>query len=134
MIDIENALFADIYALVKEKYPDADVTDEYEPTGAVFPKVTVLSRDEGEVVRLIDSSGVCVCANYFVEINVYATAETGFKAAAKAIVNTVCDRMKELGFTRTLCEPIPNQQASKIYRYVARFTAAVDRSGIIYRR
>lgn len=133
MIDIENALFDDIYKTVKAAYKDADVTDEYDPSDAKFPKVVASSRCEGEPYGMIDSSGRMKGANIFAEVSVYASRQTGYKAAAKEIIGTICDRMKLLGFTLTLCEPIPNQQSDQIYRYVARFTGMAD-NNTIFRR
>ncbi len=134
MIDIENPLFDDLYRTVKAAYPHAEVSDEYEPDSAVFPVVTVVSRNEGEPPAMIDSSGRMRGVNIFAEVNVYASRQTGYKAVAKEIMTLVCDRMKTLGFTLTLCEPIPNQQSSQIYRYAARFTAMADENNKIYRR
>ncbi len=134
MIDMENALFDDLYKTVKAAFPDAEVSDEYEPESAKFPVVTVVSRNEGEPPGMIDSSGRMRGANLFAEVNVYASRQTGYKAAAKKIVTLICDRMKTLGFTLTMCEPIPNQQSNQIYRYAARFTAMADENNIIYRR
>ena len=134
MIDIENELFDDLYTTVKEAFPEADVTDEYNPEDAKFPVVTVIIRNEGEPPRMIDSSRRMRGVNVFAEINAYASRATGYKSASKKIIALVCDRMKELGFTQTMCEPIPNQQSSQIYRYAARFAATADENHIIYRR
>ncbi len=134
MIDIENALFDDIYKTVKAAFEDTDVTDEYDPSDATFPKVTVTSRSEGEPYSMIDSSGRMKGVNVFAEINVYASRQTGYKSAAKKIMMHICDRMKTLGFTLSMCEPIPNQQSDQVYRYAARFTAMADHNNIIYRR
>lgn len=134
MIDLENPLFDDIYRTVKAAHPEAEVSDEYEPENASFPVVTVISRCEGEPPGMIDSSGRMKGANLFAEINAYASRATGYKAAAKELITLVCDRMKALGFTLTMCEPIPNRQSDQIYRYAARFTAVADENNIIYRR
>ena len=134
MIDIENALFDDLYSTVKAAHPEADVSDEYEPEDASFPVVTVVSRIEGEPSAMIDSSGRMKGANVYAEVNAYASRATGYKSAAKALMTLVCDRMKALGFTITMCEPIPNQQSDQIYRYAARFAGVADEKGKIYRR
>lgn len=134
MIDIENALFDDIYKTVKAEYDEADITDEYDPSDAKFPKITVSIRNEGEPYGMIDSSGIMKGANVFVEVNVYASRQTGYKAAAKEIVARICDRMKVIGFTLSMCEPIPNQQSDQIYRYVARFNGMADKNNTIFRR
>jgi hypothetical protein len=134
MIDIENALFDDIYKTVKAEYDKADITDEYDPSDAKFPKITVSIRNEGEPYGMIDSSGIMKGANVFVEVNVYASRQTGYKATAKEIVARICDRMKVIGFTLSMCEPIPNQQSDQIYRYVARFNGMADKNNTIFRR
>lgn len=134
MIDLENALFDDIFKTVKAAFPDVEVSDEYEPDTATFPVVTVVSRIEGEPPKMIDSSGRMKGVNLFAEINAYASRATGYKTAAKELIALVCDRMKALGFALTMCEPIPNQQSSQVYRYAARFAAVADENNKIYRR
>ncbi len=134
MIDVENKLFDDLYSTVKAAHPEVDVSDEYNPDNAVFPVVTVISRIEGEPPGMIDSSGRMRGANLFAEVNAYASRATGYKSAAKELIALVCDRMKALGFTLTMCEPIPNQQSNQVYRYTARFAAVADENHIIYRR
>ena len=98
MTDIENELFDDLYTTVKEAFPEADVTDEYNPEDAKFPVVTVIIRNEGEPPRMIDSSRRMRGVNVFAEINAYASRATGYKSVSKKIIALVCDRMKELGF------------------------------------
>ncbi len=134
MIDVENKLFDDLYSTVKAAHPEVDVSDEYNPDNAVFPVVTIISRIEGEPPGMIDSSGRMRGANLFAEVNAYASRATGYKSAAKELIALVCDRMKALGFTLTMCEPIPNQQSNQVYRYTARFAAVADENHIIYRR
>lgn len=134
MIDLENALFDDIFKTVKAAFPDVEVSDEYEPDTATFPVMTVVIRIEGEPPKMIDSSGRMKGVNLFAEINAYASRATGYKAVAKELIALVCDRMKALGFTLTMCEPIPNQQSSQVYRYAARFAAVADENNKIYRR
>lgn len=134
MIDIENALFDDLYKTLKAADENVDITDEYEPESPSFPVVTVYIRSEGEPYKMIDSSRRMRGVNIFVEVSAYASRATGFKTKSKELIAIVCDRMKELGFALSMCDPIPNRKSDQIYRYTARFVGIADDKNTIYRR
>lgn len=66
------------------------------------------------------------------DVNVYSNKSGGKKAEAKAITNTIDDAFKEIGFTRTFREQIPNLNNATIYRIVCRYEAVIDKNFVIY--
>ena len=64
----------------------------------------------------------------------YSNKQSGKKAECKAIIALIDKRMEALGFTRTLLNPVPNEEDATVYRMVARYRAIVSKNKVIYRR
>jgi hypothetical protein len=59
---------------------------------------------------------------------------SGKKTECKAIIALIDSKMEALGFTRTLMNPVPNEEDATVYRMVARYRAIVSKNKTIYRR
>ena len=133
MIDIGNELYTYVRDRVKTLYPEVTFADEYQGQ-QTFPICTFAIADNAINTYRIDSGNVENAVNLLVEVNVYSNKVSGRKTEAKKIMNAVDDSMKIKGFTRTMCNSIPNLADATIYREIARYVATVDAKQNIYTR
>ena len=133
MIDIGNELYTFVRNRVKALYPAVTFADEYQGQ-QTFPICTFHVADNSINTYRIDSGNLENAANLMVEVNVYSNKVSGRKTEANQIMNAVDDSMKIKGFTRTMCNPIPNLADATIYRVIARYVATVDAKNLIYTR
>jgi hypothetical protein len=134
MIDIESSVFSIVAQAVREKYPKIFMTGEYVMSPSSFPCVSLVEIDNA-VYR--NSSTNTVEENHAAvtyEVNVYSNKSTGKKAECKAIIGLIDTQLANLGFTRTMLEPIPNMDEATIYRMLGRYRAVVSKEHTIYRR
>ena len=134
MIDIESSVFSIVAQAVREKYPKIFMTGEYVMSPSSFPCVSLVEIDNA-VYR--NSSTNTVEENHAAvtyEVNVYSNKSTGKKAECKAIIGLIDTQLANLGFTRTMLEPIPNMVEATIYRMLGRYRAVVSKEHTIYRR
>ena len=124
MIDIESDVFQAVATSVRDAFSDITVSGEYEETFSKLPAMTILEADNRilEEMRTVEIENA---VSVMYEINVYSNKASGRKSEAKAIIKVADARMKELGFTRTFLEQIPNFNDSRIFRLTARYEAVV---------
>lgn len=134
MIDIENEIFSTVSEAVRKKYPKIYMTGEYIKVPPSFPCISLVEADNQiyRNTRTTESNENHVQVLY--EVNVYSNKKTGRKTECKTIIALIDDLMLKLGFTRTLLQPIPNEEDATIYRMVARYRAIVSKEKVIYRR
>ena len=68
------------------------------------------------------------------ELNVYSNRTKGKKAECKEIAAFIDEILMGLNFTRTMLEPVPNQDNATIYRMLGRYRAVISKEETIYRR
>ena len=68
------------------------------------------------------------------EVNVYSNKTSGKKSECKSIIALIDSKLGELGFTRTMLNPIPNEENATVHRMVARYRAVISKDKTIYRR
>lgn len=68
------------------------------------------------------------------EINIFSNKTNFKKSECKSITKSIDEQLLGLGFTRIMCEPIPNIENPSVYRVVARYKAVVGSNDCIYRR
>lgn len=134
MIDIETEVFSIVSTAVRAKYPKIYMTGEYVKSPASFPCVSLIETDNQIYRNTRDSGAIENHAQLLYEVNVYSNKTTGKKSECKAIIALIDSKMEALGFTRTLMNPIPNEEDATIYRIVARYRAIVSKDKTIYRR
>lgn len=131
MIDIESDVFDTVASVLRSWYPGIFVSGEYNSSPAAFPAVTI-SEADNSVYQKMRTTTIENAASLMYEVNVYSNKEGYKKAEAKAIMATIDQELMRLGFTRTMCNPIPNLQDATIYRIVARYVAVADKDFWIY--
>ena len=134
MIDVETEVFNIVSKKVREKYPTIFMTGEYVKSPSSFPCVSLIEVDN-QIYRNTRSTD-CIenHAQVLYEVNVYSNKKSGKKAECKEIISFIDAELRALGFTRTLMNPVPNEEDATIYRMVGRYRAIVSKDNVIYRR
>lgn len=134
MIDVETEVFNIVSKKVREKYPTIFMTGEYVKSPSSFPCVSLIEVDN-QIYRNTRSTD-CVenHAQVLYEVNVYSNKKSGKKTECKEIISFIDEQLQALGFTRTLMNPVPNEEDATIYRMVGRYRAIVSKDNVIYRR
>lgn len=134
MIDMETEIFNEVSAKVQKQYPDIFMTGEYVKTPPSFPCVSLVEVDNATFrnTQTTESKENHVAVMY--ELNVYSNRTKGKKAECKEITGFIDELLMGLNFTRTMLEPVPNQDNATIYRMLARYRAVVSKDKILFRR
>ena len=134
MIDIENDIFNQVSEKVRLKFPKVYMVGEYVKSPSSFPCVSLVEVDN-QIYRNTRTTG-CIENHVQVmyEVNVYSNKTSAKKMECKSIIAYIDTEMQKLGFTRTMMNPVPNEEDATIYRMVARYRAIVSKERVIYRR
>jgi hypothetical protein len=134
VIDIENEVFTQIAAKLREEFNGISVYGEYTKAPAKFPAVSIEEKANTVYQRTQDSGNVENHASLMYEVNVYSNKKTGKKSECKDIFSVIDDEFSAMGFTRILKDTIPNLEDATIYRMIGRYTAIVSKENEIIRR
>lgn len=134
MIDIENELYTKIAVALRAEFDPISVFGEMVKAPATFPAVMIEEKDNSIYQRTQDSGNIENHAVLMYEVNVYSNKQSGKKTECKNIFKIIDREFAELGFTRTLKEPIPNMEDATIFRMVGRYTAIASSDKRIFRR
>ena len=134
MIDIETEVFNTISTEVRNAYKGIFMTGEYVKSPPSFPCVSLIETDNQVYRNTRDSGSIENHVQVLYEVNVYSNKTSGKKAQCKEIIAFIDSKMEALGFTRTLMNPVPNEEDATVYRMVARYRAIVSKNKTIYRR
>lgn len=135
MIDIETDVFNIVSTIVRKEYKDKIfMTGEYVKSPPSFPCVSLIETDNQVYRNTRDSGSIENHVQVLYEVNVYSNKTSGKKAECKEIIALIDSKMEALGFTRTLMNPVPNEEDATVYRMVARYRAIVSKNKTIYRR
>ena len=134
MIDIENQIFDNISKVVREHYPEIYMTGEYINIPPSFPSVSLIQKSNPTYKRTQTSDSNENHVDVMFEVNIYSNKKTGKKAECKQIAKIIDEQFLQLGFDRTMLEPIDNINDTTIYRIVGRYVAVVSKDEVIYRR
>lgn len=124
MIDAENLVFDTVATALRTAYSGIYCAGEYVATPARFPAVTIVEIDNRVLQRMSTLELENAIESTF-EINVYSNKTSGKKAEAKAVMDTADTLMKQIGFTRTFREQVPNLADATIYRITARYSGVI---------
>lgn len=134
MIDIETEVFSTVSEKVRSKFSKIYMTGEYVKSPPSFPCVSLIEVDN----QIYRNTRTTECIENHVqvmyEVNVYSNKKSGKKAECKSIIGFIDSEMQKLGFTRTMLNPVPNEEDATVYRMVARYRAIVSKEKVIYRR
>lgn len=134
IIDLEAEIFSEVAKKVRTKFPNIYVTGEYVKSPSSFPCVSLVEVDNATFRNTQTTEGKENHAAVVYELNVYSNKTKGKKAECKEIAAFIDDLMMGLNFTRTMLEPVPNQDGATIYRMLGRYRAVVSKNKTIYRR
>lgn len=134
MIDIENEVFTQIAAKLREEFNGISVYGEYTKAPAKFPAVSIEEKANTVYQRTQDSGNIENHASLMYEVNVYSNKKSGKKSECKDIFSVIDDEFSAMGFTRILKDTIPNLEDATIYRMIGRYTAIVSKENEIIRR
>lgn len=134
MIDIETEVFNSVAIKVRAAYPKVYMVGEYVKTPSSFPCVSLVEVDNQVWKNSRSSTETENHAQVMYEVQVFTNDTKGKKSKCREIIGVVDDALKHLGFTRTLLNPIPNEEDATIYRMVGRYRALVGKDSTIYRR
>lgn len=134
MIDVESELFSTIQSAVRVEYPTLFMTSEYVKTPSSFPCVSLVEVDNTTLRSTQSSTEQENHVTVMYELNVYSNKTKGKKAECKEIVAFIDNLLMNRNFTRTMLEPVPNQDSATIYRMLGRYRAIVSKNKTIYRR
>jgi hypothetical protein len=134
VIDIETEVFSFISTKVREKYTGIFITGEYVKSPPSFPCVSLLEADNVIYRSTRTTDSMENHAELLYEVNVYSNKTKGKKAECKEIASLIDSELARLGFTRTMLNPIPNEEDATIYRMIGRYKAIVSKNNVIYRR
>ena len=134
MINIENDVFNLISKKVRAKYSDIYMSGEYVKSPPSFPATSLVEMDNSAYTSTQTTCDNENHATLLYEVNVYSNKVKGKKSECKAIMTLIDKEMTELGFTRTMLQPIPNMDDATIYRMTARYKAVVSKDKTIFRR
>ena len=133
MIDIEVEIFNQISTVLRTAYNPISVYGEFVKSPASFPAVMIEERSN-TVLERTQTNNIENHARLMYEVNVYSNKQAGKKSECKKIFETIDNEFAELGFTRTMKEPVPNLENATIFRMVGRYTAVVSTDKVIFRR
>lgn len=133
MIDFENEIYTRVVGRVQALHSDVEFSGIDERLPSKFPFVSLVEADNTTRTDTIDSGSFENHVNVMYEVNVYSNKSGGRKSECRAILATIDEAFVRMGFARTMRNPVSMDDAT-IYRMVARYTAAIDKNGKIYRR
>ena len=133
MIDIENEVFTIMSNAIRSKYKSAYVTGEIVNVPSAFPCTYIRELENTVHTATSDSVETENHGDLVYEAQTFTNTLQGKKSQAKAIMQILDTEFKNLGFTRTMLEPIDNSDPS-IFRMVGRWKATVSKDKTIYRR
>lgn len=134
MIDIEYELFNMVAEAAREEFPGVYISGEYVKSPPSFPAVSLVEMNNSVREAYISTDNVENYAEVMYELNVYSNKTSGKKSECKKIAGFIDEILLNLGFVRTMLEPIPNMDDATIYRMIGRYTAIVSPDKTIYRR
>lgn len=134
MIDLEVEIFSAVAEKIRVQYPNAFITGEYVKTPPSFPCISLVEVDNATFRNSQTSESMENHAAVMYELNVYSNRTKGKKAECKELAAFVDEILMGLNFTRTMLEPVPNQDNATIYRMLGRYQAVIGKNSTIFRR
>lgn len=133
MVDPENLVFTRIAQKLRSEFDKINITGEYVNEPSSFPHVSIIMIDNAVIKNSLDGSSDYEAAAVTFEINVYSNLQSGRKAQAKKIANTIDDEFRDMNFIRSALLPMPNLADAGIYRITGRYRGCCDKN-TFYRR
>lgn len=132
--DVENQIFTECEAAIRRVDPDVlcKGAEEYRPPSLPFASIV----EDFCAVYSATADSACRENHTLLRyrVDVYTNDTAGKKARCKRIMAAVREYFGEIGFYRTLCQPIPNLSDPDVYRMTATFEAVMDKNKRLYRQ
>ena len=131
MIDAEVKVFNRVHAsaaplCAKNRFVSTIITEP--PTA--FPAGSLIEINNRTVLAKQSSTPVENFVNVMYQLEIYGTS----KSQCRSVFSAADDAMISMNFNRISGQYIDNVGNTKVFRYVARYEAEIDRDGNIYRR
>jgi hypothetical protein len=121
VIDKETEIFNAVAKELRAKFKSIFVSGaEMSPTPPKFPAVSFVQTNNATKTEYSTFSSLENVVQEDYKAEVYSNLETGKEAQTKEITAVISDVMRDLGYERTFCEIVPNQD-STINRRMIRF-------------
>lgn len=134
MINIENDVFDKVARTLRDEFPGIYVANVYISSPEQFPCAFIEEKSNSAYALTEDSASSENHAEMMFEATVFSNSQSGNKRECRAIAEAIDTQMSNLGFRRSMMNPVPNLADPSIYRIVARYTAVVSAKHEIYRR
>lgn len=134
MLDYSRQVFSRLTDTLRAKFKGIYASRNDSVSPPKFPAVTIVQKSNANYKKTMD----CDCRENHVkvmfQIDIYSNApeEADRIDTAEKIACEVSDFMIGLGFSRTLCEPIPNVSDMSIYRISMRFEGVIGKDALVY--
>ena len=132
MNDCENEVYTRIANVLRENFPNINLSGTYVRSPSSFPHVCIIQNDNSVVDSKLDS-GHGEYSSVMFEINIYSNKTSGKKAECKAIAKVIDNVMFSMNMVRIALTPISNLEDATIYRMVSRYRGITD-GQFFYRR
>ena len=133
MINIKTEIYDHVYTTLKDRYPKMNITGEATPTPSHFPCVQIIGLNNTVVSSTQTQSAKENHASLLYQIDIFSNKQSGRMAECDEISGVIDEIFADLNFNRIFMAPTQNASEG-IYRVTARYTAVVDRYGMLYRR
>lgn len=132
MIDIESTVFDYVSSALEAEFQDIYVMSVPSDTPTRFPAVCLWEQSNTIYTKSQTAESYENHDKLLYQCEVYSNLTSGKKRQAKAIAALVDEKMRELGFTRTFGQPVPNIADMTIFRYTMRFEGIIGKDNIVY--
>ena len=121
MIDKENEIFKAVSTALRKKYKSIYVIGaEMSSAPPKFPAVSFVQTNNANKSQYSTFYSLENVVTEDYKAEVYSNLEKGKEAQTKEITSIISDVMSELGYERTFCEVVPNND-STINRRMSRY-------------
>ena len=128
MIEIENEVFTKCKNALQNVYGEAIfLSGEIINSPPEFPAVMIEEKDNYNYLDSISSLHKENHVIVFVEIQIYSNKKAGKKTECKKIASIIDMVMQNLGFNRTMNQPVTNIANPAIARRIMRFRGLVSK-------
>ena len=132
MIDIESTVFDYVSSALEAGFQGICVMSVPSDTPTRFPAVCLWEQSNTIYTKSQTAESYENHDKLLYQCEVYSNLTSGKKQQAKAIAALVDEKMRELGFTRTFGQPVPNVADMTIFRYTMRFEGIIGKDNIVY--
>ena len=134
MLDYSRQVFSRTTLHLREKFSGIYTSQSDSTAPPKFPAVTVVQKNNAVYKRTIDCDSRENHVKVMFQVDIYSNEPTEVDriVLAEKIRNEISDFMLDIGFIRTLCEPIPNVMDMSIYRISMRFEGIIGADSLVY--